>query len=94
MRSLIVVLALIFVVFAIGDSKNVNQKYAETITKVSKDVKATFAHEFKQGSNVTTFAQNANNCWVCSSPCSMIYCCDDGYPQCCVVGGYCACCSH
>ncbi|CAL8117904.1 unnamed protein product [Orchesella dallaii] len=24
-------------------------------------------------------------CWICSSPCSAYYCCNDGYPQCCLV---------
>ncbi|CAL8117902.1 unnamed protein product [Orchesella dallaii] len=31
-------------------------------------------------------------CWICSSPCSAYYCCNDGYPQCCLVGGRCMCC--
>ncbi|KFH42541.1 hypothetical protein ACRE_067070 [Hapsidospora chrysogenum ATCC 11550] len=35
----------------------------------------------------------ADACWVCSSPCSAFGCCDDGFPQCCVVNGYCACCT-
>ncbi|ODM94497.1 hypothetical protein Ocin01_12173 [Orchesella cincta] len=31
-------------------------------------------------------------CWVCSYPCGAYYCCNDGYPQCCVVSGRCRCC--
>ncbi|CAG2172205.1 unnamed protein product [Oppiella nova] len=95
MRSMIAVLTVLFVVFTIGDFKNVNQKYAKTIPRVSQQFKGTFAEDFKQGKNSSAFALNsANNCWVCDSPCAMIYCCDDGYPQCCIVGGYCGCCTH
>ncbi|CAG2113776.1 unnamed protein product [Medioppia subpectinata] len=94
MRSMIAVLTLLFVVFTIGEMANVNQHFSKTVPKVTQDFKAAFDKDFKQGLNVSSYGANGNDCWVCSSPCSMIYCCDDGYPQCCVVGGYCACCSH
>ncbi|CAG2113777.1 unnamed protein product, partial [Medioppia subpectinata] len=78
-----------------GEMANVNQQFSKTIPKVTQDFKAAFDKDFKQGLNVSTYGVNTNkDCWVCSSPCSMIYCCNDGYPQCCIVGGYCACCSH
>ncbi|CAG2118983.1 unnamed protein product [Medioppia subpectinata] len=93
MRSLIAVLTLLFVVFTIGEMA-VTQHFSNTIPKSTDNFKAAFDKDFKQGLNVSTYDVNGNDCWVCSSPCSMIYCCDDGYPQCCVVGGYCACCSH
>ncbi|CAL8117900.1 unnamed protein product [Orchesella dallaii] len=31
-------------------------------------------------------------CWICGSPCSAYYCCNDGYPQCCLLNGRCMCC--
>ncbi|CAG2177612.1 unnamed protein product [Oppiella nova] len=93
MRSMIAILTLLFVVFTIGDSINVNQNYAKTVPRVSPEFKGTFSEDFQQGKNASTFAlESANNCWVCYNPCAMIYCCDDGYPQCCIVGGYCGCC--
>ncbi|XP_054156698.1 uncharacterized protein LOC128955086 [Oppia nitens] len=36
----------------------------------------------------------SNDCYICSSPCSAYYCCSGSYPQCCLVGGQCRCCSR
>ncbi|CAG2170415.1 unnamed protein product [Oppiella nova] len=95
MRSMIAVLTLLFVVFTIGDFKNVNQRYAKTIPKVADSFKTTFVNEFKQGHNVSTYPDNSDKvCWVCSRPCAMIYCCEGSNPQCCSVGGYCGCCTN
>ncbi|KAI9308332.1 hypothetical protein BJ944DRAFT_260477 [Cunninghamella echinulata] len=43
-------------------------------------------------SSIPGLSVSKRECYLCSYPCDNIYCCDDGHPQCCTIGGQCACC--
>jgi len=63
--------------------ENVDPKHSETEIKVL---------DYKPGMNTSLMSMNSNDCYVCSSPCSMIYCCSGDFPQCCSIDGSCYCC--
>ncbi|CAG2169842.1 unnamed protein product [Oppiella nova] len=87
MRSMIAVLTLLVVVFTIGEAVN-HEKYSQTIQKVAQN-----GQSFRAGLEAELFKNyKTNDCWQCSGGCTAVYCCDDGYPQCCIVTGKCGCC--
>ncbi|XP_054156699.1 chymotrypsin-2-like [Oppia nitens] len=83
MRSIVVsVLLLTFIALVLSDN---DLDYSKTLKKV---------YDFEEGHMIANRTGiKSNDCYICSSPCSMIYCCSGPYPQCCLIGGKCYCCS-